>query len=197
MYGNSSNCICKLVFLGNSGVGKTSLAFRWSSGTFSDLIKPTIGANHQRKTIDIGGSKIDLYVWDTSGQEQFQSLTPLYVRSASVALIVASINDMNSFDSIQVWLDLLANSCDNIPPAILAINKIDQEDLSVITKDQIEERFVNKFNSIFYVSAATGENVNNLFTQAAKVAYSFVKSIEITDSKDISLQDKKNNRTCC
>ncbi|KAH0789527.1 small GTP-binding protein [Histomonas meleagridis] len=194
--GENTKLNCKVVLLGNSGVGKTSLAVRWSTGVFSNLINPTIGANHQRKTIKIEKSEMDLYLWDTSGQEQFQSLTPLYVRSASAAFVTASITDLESFESLKIWMDLLNNSCEKVPPAILAVNKIDLEDSAVMTREEIEERFSDQFNSIFYVSAFSGENVENAFIQVAKLAYDFTKTVEKTSTQDIT-QPINTKKSCC
>ena len=182
---------CKIVLLGNSGVGKTSLVMKWTNGDFHRTIKPTIGANHQRKTVQISANEeIDLYLWDTAGQEQFQSLTPLYARSASCAIVVAAINDRESFEALEQWLKLLEASCDPVPPVILAVNKMDLMGQACKTQEEIEQEYSAKFCGIFYVSAASGENVDNVFNQAAKSAYEFIKKVldaDKTTSNSVSV----------
>ena len=84
---------------------------KWTAGHFSSDLKSTVGANHQRKTVFIGKDEVELYLWDTAGQEQFQALTPLYVRNATTALITAAIDDSNSFDTLQTWIDLINSAC--------------------------------------------------------------------------------------
>ena len=176
---------CKIVLLGNSGVGKTSLVMKWTSGTFHRSIKPTIGANHQRKAVQVNNEEIDLYIWDTAGQEQFQSLTPLYARSAACAVVVAAIDDRESFAALEEWLKLLTASCERVPPAILAVNKQDLADHAVYTQEEIEQNFGSMFVGVFYVSASTGESVDTAFMQAAKSAYDFVKRAEEEEVKDV------------
>jgi small GTP-binding protein len=163
---------CKVVMLGNSGVGKTSIVMRWSSGHYHTDIPSTIGANHQRKTLLLGESEVDLYVWDTAGQEQFQALTPLYARSASAAIIVAATNDINSFNAIQSWINLVESSCERFPPLILAVNKTDLPD-PVLTDDEVHSKFAQRFQSTFYVSAKSGESIDTLFLSAGESAYRF------------------------
>lgn len=163
----------KAVLLGDSGVGKTALMTRWSTGTFTNN-SPTIGANHIMRKINFRDDSVDMFVWDTAGQEQFQSLTPLYVRSASVAIITAAINNADSFDHIGQWLSLLEASSLPVPPAILAVNKDDLE--PIITRDEIYERFSSKFTGIFFVSAKKNEMVNELFSDAATKGYDFFKT---------------------
>ncbi|EAY10951.1 Ras-related protein, putative [Trichomonas vaginalis G3] len=74
---------CKIVLLGNSGVGKTSIINKWINGTFDYDAKPTIGADHQTKTVTIRDNTVNAFIFDTAGGEQFQSLTPAYIRNST------------------------------------------------------------------------------------------------------------------
>ena len=189
---------CKIVLLGNSGVGKTSIVTRWTSGQWQSSIKPTVGANHQRKKVEIDDQEVDLFLWDTAGQEQFQALTPLYARSAAAAIIVTAINDISSFDSIDTWIDLVNNSCDSLPPIILAINKIDITENIVLTHDEIEDKYHSRFDGIFYVSAITGEELDNLFMQAAVKGFHYSQSGVTGQAKATSLTaTKTSSGGCC
>jgi small GTP-binding protein len=164
---------CKVVILGNSGVGKTSLVMQWTIGDYESQTGPTIGANHQRKTISVEGDEVDLFLWDTAGQEQFQALTPLYAHSAATALIVVAIDDIDSFKGIPTWADLLARSCDKAPPTLLLINKMDRAERAVLTKKDIKDRYGSSFHALFFVSASTGEGVDPAFQHAGELAYDF------------------------
>lgn len=184
----------KIVLLGNSGVGKTSLMNRWTIGKFSPP-KSTVGANHQRKTVFVGREEVEIYLWDTAGQEQFQALTPLYVRNAATALITAAVDDANSFDTLQNWVDLINSACEHIPPMILVVNKIDIVDHTSYSSDEIESRFGSMFSAVFFASAATGEGVDTCFMQAAHSAFKFSKSFTV--SKVVNCQDENNENKCC
>ena len=201
----------KVVLLGNSGVGKTSVAFRWTTSSWQKEINPTVGANHQRKTVKLHNKDTDVYVWDTAGQEQFQALTPLYVRSSCCAIIMASLDDENSFQSLSTWTELVQSACEKVPPYILAVNKIDLEDSidpgqmdgqnadepkSIMKKEDIESRFSKEFSSIMYVSAKTGEGVDELFILAADMGLKFLtQSSEAEKQPKLTINNEKKG--CC
>lgn len=196
MQETSRNPSCKVVILGNSGVGKTSLINRWTTGTWSTTVKPTIGANHQRKTVQFSETFVDVFVWDTAGQEQFQSLTPLYARSAACAIVTASITDSLSFEAIQTWIDLLKNACEVMPPLILAVNKIDLLNSNAVkTQEEVESEYGQLFSAVFFVSAQSGEAVDNLFVYAAQMGYEFM--IGNQPIKQQPLEPKKDDKKGC
>ena len=95
----------KIVLIGNSGVGKTSIALRYKEGKFNDNPKATVGASYFQKNIGFkDGSMLRLHIWDTGGAEKFKTVAPLYYRGAHAALVVYSIVDENSFRSLDNWL---------------------------------------------------------------------------------------------
>jgi small GTP-binding protein len=136
-------------------------------------MNPTIGANHQQKRVVLDDREIDLFIWDTAGQEQFRSLTPLYARSACVAILTISITDRRSFDNIDRWVDILTTSTEDIPPIVVAANKIDLRGNAELSNEEIENECRSRFAGLFFVSALTDEGINNLFTFAAQVGYRF------------------------
>lgn len=189
---------CKIVLLGNSGVGKTSLAIYWATGEVSLKTNPTIGANHQLKTLNINGEDINIYLWDTSGQEQFQSLTPLYAQSSAAAILTASIVDEDSFENLNTWINLLNNSCDKIPPIVLVVNKCDLDEKTwKYEKEYIYEKYGERFNNkIFFVSAVTGEGVENAFLEAAIAAVEFIGYMSEPQKKTIDINARKEGKCC-
>ena len=166
---------CKVVMIGNSGVGKTSLVNTWVNGSYTSKTTPTIGANHLRKIVKIDDDTLDVCVWDTAGQEQYHSLTPLYTRAAAAAIAVASISDVDSFESLKMWLQLVADSCEDVPPVILAVSKTDLATSETPSYDDIEAKYGEFFEGIFFTSALSGENVNSLFMQSAKLGLRFLR----------------------
>jgi small GTP-binding protein len=187
----------KIVVLGNSACGKTAIITRWTTGTFSPVSKPTLGSNHERKRVTLDGKgPVDLYVWDTAGQEQFQSLIPLYTRSSCLAIIVAAINDAKSFDAIPSWIDAVASSSDTPPPIILAVNKMDRAEEAVRTVESVHTEFDSKFIGVFFVSALTGEGIGSLFNSAAIEASSFSAKVVVTKARPLRTASEQK-RGCC
>ena len=189
---------CKVVFIGNSGVGKTSIVNYWINETFNSSIRSTIGANHQRKKFEFEDKIIDMFVWDTAGQEQYYSLAPLYARSASVAIATVSITDLNSINSVDFWISNIKESCEILPPIILVVNKIDLIQDYVLTQNEIENLFSNKYNGIIFCSAKTGEGIENIFEFAARLGYNFLKSNnENTIINKPEISEASENSKCC
>lgn len=191
----------KIVLLGDSGVGKTTCLTRWMTGKFYSNLRQTVGANHQRKVVELKDGSVDMFIWDTAGQEVFRSLTPMYARNSSAVIIVASIDDKASFNHIKEWIQVANNSIDPETPLILAVNKIDLGEENPYKTDQIEKDFRGMFNGIFYVSAMTGENIDSLFLQAANVGYEFflTKKDNPADSVTavVHTEEKPKKQQCC
>jgi small GTP-binding protein len=187
----------KAVLLGDSGVGKTSLATRWTTGTYSPSSKTTLGANHHRRRLTLEGEDVDLFLWDTAGQEQFQALTPLYARSAAVAILTTSILDPQSFRSIDQWISVLQSGADDLPPLVLAVNKIDRRESGFMTADEIQREYSKRFEGVFLVSALSNEEVDNLFMFAAIAGFRFTKEKNRSSQKGILSEKNIESRQCC
>ena len=98
----------KIVLIGSTGVGKTSIAQRYKEGRISTQTKATIGASYFKKTVHFkDSSSLDLHIWDTAGQERYQAQAPLYYKGAHAALIVYSVTDDTSFMSLNDWVNQL------------------------------------------------------------------------------------------
>jgi small GTP-binding protein len=154
---------------------------RWSTGLYNKSQSPTIGANCQRKQVLLRGDRVNVALWDTAGQEQFESLTPLYSRAAAVAIIVASVDKESSFERLDHWADLFGQSCgsgEEVPPIILAVNKMDiLKQRGPMTED-IDAKYRSKFADIFFVSAVTNENVEHLFMATVDAGNAFLEKRE-------------------
>ncbi|KAG7868303.1 hypothetical protein KL918_001961 [Ogataea parapolymorpha] len=96
----------KLVLLGESSVGKSSILQRVQNGTFDDTKASTVGAAFVSKKVskDNGDKMINLQIWDTAGQERFHNLTPLYYRNSNMAFIVFDMTSIDSFRKAEYWI---------------------------------------------------------------------------------------------
>ena len=152
----------KIIFLGDSGTGKTSIMNRYLNDTKPNNIHElTVGVDFQVKREEIDGQKIKLYLWDTAGQEHFRSIIKGYYRGKAAAVIVFDITNYQSFQSASYWLNEIAqNSSTNIRAPILLIgNKSDVASRREVS--QLEAETFASENRVIYVemSAVNKENI--------------------------------------
>ena len=96
----------KILLIGASNVGKSSIMTRYVDNIFSESYISTIGVDFKIKTLEVNNKIIKLQVWDTAGQERFRSITSSYYRGSSCIIVVFDLSDINSFiDAIEIWLD--------------------------------------------------------------------------------------------
>merc|ERR1712093_326559 len=96
-------CFVKVVAIGDSGVGKTSLIQMFEHTRFTENFKPTIGADFSNKEITIDGKIVMLQIWDTAGQERYQSLGTAFYRGADCCFLVYDITNRKSLDQLKIW----------------------------------------------------------------------------------------------
>ncbi len=134
-------CFVKIVAIGDSGVGKTSMIQMFEHTRFTENFKPTIGADFSNKEITIDGKVVTLQIWDTAGQERYQSLGTAFYRGADCAFLVYDITNSWSFDNIPNWKNsFLQKSMVSMPetfPFMVVGNKLDlADDSRAVEKSQ-------------------------------------------------------------
>ncbi|OHS93354.1 Ras-related protein Rab-5A [Tritrichomonas foetus] len=158
----------KVVMLGSTTVGKSSLVTRLTKDFFSSESVSTIGAAFLSKTLTIGKEQIKLQIWDTSGSERYRAMAPMYYQNADAAVIVYDITSKDSFNDINEWLsELLEKGPPNIIIALVG-NKLDLS-LNRKINTNVAQEFADKHNLHIFkeASALTGENVNDVFSDIA------------------------------
>lgn len=181
----------KLVFLGEQGVGKTSLITRFMYDTFNPQYAATIGIDFLSKTMYLDDRTIRLQLWDTAGQERFRSLIPSYMRDSNVAVIVYDISNKKSFDAIDKWIeDVRLERGSDVIIAVVG-NKNDLDNERRVTTDEAELKSKKLGASIFFeTSTKSGNNVKLLFKKIAQLLPIF------DDSKSESNNNRsKNNQS--
>ena len=111
------NCLkCKVIFVGDSSVGKSCIINRYINNSFSNLVEVTLGCNSLLKTITIDNYNIKFDIWDTAGMEKFRSLNAQFYKDANIVIFVYEIINLNSFNSIKnYWYnDVIENSNKNV-----------------------------------------------------------------------------------
>lgn len=162
----------KLIIVGDSGVGKSCLTIKAIKNYFEDLYAPTIGFEFLSFNIKLNEQTIKLQIWDTCGQEAYRSLINSFYRNASLAIIVYSIDNKNSFENLETWLNEIKTQSNPDIKIIVIGNKVDLEDLREVPKEK-GENFCNSHKLCFFMetSAKTGFNAQNLFMKAGRILY--------------------------
>ncbi|OMJ88167.1 hypothetical protein SteCoe_9987 [Stentor coeruleus] len=159
----------KLVLLGNSGVGKSSIAMRYVNNTFSEAFEVTIGGGYLQQIVRLkDGSSLKLDIWDTGGQERYRALLQLYYRDADAALITYDVSNAKSLEDCEYWVNELRRTEENCILCLVG-NKIDipAEEKKLNTK--AAQDFGDKYGMLFFeTSAKTGENINKLFENVSQ-----------------------------
>jgi Ras-related protein Rab-7A len=200
----------KIIILGNSGVGKTSLMERYVAAKFSAAYKTTIGADFSTKDVQVGKDLITLQIWDTAGQERFQSLGVTFYRGADACVLVYDVTDLASFKKLDSWRDEFLRAADvkeaNDFPFIVLGNKSDLDvSKHTVTNEMVSTWCASKGNIPFFaVSAKSGDGVDEAFLALVTAAAKKVKEAEevpiIPDTlklNDVSTKPRNRGGNCC
>ena len=206
---------CKIVLLGEAGVGKTSIITRYISGSFSQIVMTSTGSSFVAKKIELEDKKkVKLQIWDTAGQEKYRSLAKIFYQSAAVAVLVYDITLKKSFEQIkEYWVkEIKENAPEDIIIAIAA-NKSDDYLNQEVTMDEGKE-LAKSLDALFIcTSAKLGNGIDDLFKLSGEkflnpnknIAESYMNKNELLEQmnkkkieeiKKGNAKNKKKNKCC-
>jgi len=207
MSAHKKKVLLKVIILGDSNVGKTSLMNQYVHKRFSSQYKATIGADFLTKEVVVDDKVVTLQIWDTAGQERFQSLGVAFYRGADSCVLVYDVTDSKSFDNLESWMEeFLVHAAprnqESFPFVVLG-NKADLANAKrQVPQAKAKAWCATKGNIPFFeTSAKDALNVEQAFHTIAKNALqqeSTSKQIFIPQSLDLKPeQAKPQNANCC
>ncbi|CAD8116954.1 unnamed protein product [Paramecium sonneborni] len=188
---NNYNYLLKFIIVGDICVGKSCLVLQFTDSKFRNEHDATIGVEFGSKYTTINDKRIKLQIWDTSGQEAFKSIVRSYYRGSIGGILVFDVTSRQSFENITKWnKEIQSYACDKIEmtliqmkSAIIIIIYIRRQ----VSRDEAQAFAKREGFTYFETSAKTGENVNNVFEQMAKIILKRIDCGDIDPSQDVQL----------
>ena len=189
----------KVLLLGDSDVGKSSLILRYTDDTFNSKLINSIGVDFKMKKQEIDGKVIKVQIWDTAGHERFRSITYSYYRGANAIIIVFDLSDKKSFINITEWLKQIGKHAKENVFMFLVGNKSDLVDERKVTYEEAKQYADEHELPYIETSAKEGININELFDSSIKSFLTNAKNFG--GDKNIKLNNQNANTSeknaCC
>jgi small GTP-binding protein len=190
----------RILMIGDSGVGKTSLLNAFVGEEFSNPLT-TIGVDYRVQTITLDSPpqhKVKLQIWDTAGQERFQTITPSYYRNCNGVILVYAADDPQSFVRIHHWLKQIEMYSTLNPKIIIVGNKYDMKYVEVSQKEALGMAAENGNIPLFFCSAKEKQDVAKPFAAIAQEIYKQQQGCISNKQPPIKLlEEKKHKKSCC
>ncbi|XP_026866108.1 ras-related protein Rab-35 [Electrophorus electricus] len=190
----------KLLIIGDSGVGKSSLLLRFADNTFSGSYITTIGVDFKIRTVEINGEKVKLQIWDTAGQERFRTITSTYYRGTHGVIVVYDVTSAESFVNVKRWLHEINQNCDDVC-RILVGNKNDDPGSKVVETNDAQKFAEQMGIQLFETSAKENINVEDMFNCITELVLkarkeSVAKQQQQSEVVKLSKNSKRKKKCC-
>ncbi|XP_055389758.1 ras-related protein Rab-10 [Condylostylus longicornis] len=193
----------KLLLIGDSGVGKTCILFRFSDDAFTSTFISTIGIDFKIKTVELRGKKIKLQIWDTAGQERFHTITTSYYRGAMGIMLVYDITNEKTFENIVKWLRNIDEHANEDVEKMILGNKCDITDKRVVSRERGEA--IAREHSIRFMETSAKANINieRAFCELAESILDKTTGREANENPERVVIDRKGQdkapayKSCC
>ena len=195
---NEYDCLFKLLIIGDSGVGKSSVLSQYVDQTFINSHISTIGVDFKITNVNIGDKIAKLQIWDTAGQERFRTITTNYYRGAHGIILVYDVTNRESFDNIVNWVDNIERYSKN-PRLILIGNKTDLPNKRVVSYEEALDYSNSLGLSFLETSAKNNLNIEDIFTKLVHDIYDNNIKNKILEGmeKSVLIDNTESNNYCC
>jgi Ras-related protein Rab-6A len=182
----------KLIFIGDSSVGKSCLTTKAVKNNFEEYYQATVGFEFLTFNMKVNDKVIKLQIWDTCGQEIYKSLISNFYRNSSLAVLVYAIDNKESFTHVENWLNDLKSQANEDVRIFLVGNKADLEEDRKVTKEEGEKYKLDQHLDLFMeTSAKTGQNARNVLIEAAKILYNDYLKFDENNANNVPTPKKK------
>ncbi|KAM3130523.1 hypothetical protein pb186bvf_017332 [Paramecium bursaria] len=198
----------KIIVIGDSGVGKSSILKQYVLNQFPESIKPTLGLEFMKKIVQINDTEVELQLWDTAGEEVFRSLSKQYYRQAAAVLFIFDLTNQESMNGLIKWINDVNEIASQHIVKILVGNKSDAQ-RKVSKEDATQFMDSNKMAFYYETSAKTGNNVDLVFQKCVEqILLQLVTKQRFKDEVkhnqnvqnsvlDVNTHKEKSKRSCC
>ena len=197
----------KILILGDSAIGKTSLLLKYVDGYFPKIYISTLGVEFKSKTINLNGIDIKLQIWDTAGQERFHCITKNFMKGSDGIIFAYDITNRSTFDNLKNWISEAQEAAGDFEKIIVG-NKIDLEKERKVSKESLNKFCESKKIKGMEISVKKEINVNECFEALTKLIIEGKSKEELIQkygeveksSGNTSLKNKlnsKNKKNCC
>lgn len=194
-----TECCTRVVLIGDTQTGKTSIINRHINSDFSKFSPPTIGASVYTQSIVEDNLNLSINFYDTTGQEAFRSICKVYYRNTSAAIVVFDITNIKTFNNIDYWINEYYKQSDS-KLLFIAANKTYLKESAAVTYEEIHEK-AQKYNCEFiYTSALDGTSIEELFDNVIRKVTEIMKANindHIVNKKQLELRESKTKSKCC
>ena len=187
----------KCVFIGDQNVGKTSILNRYTYGSYNQFVQPTIGSSMSTQAFNTKIGMVKFNLWDTAGQERYRSIVPIYIKDASIIVIVFDLSNDETFEHLGEWFNSAKETAPQYASYVVVGNKLDlKPDVNLLFYQQE----CLKYNAQFCaVSALSGQNIEILFSMIAdSVSEQHVNQpLPSTANIENASSSPQNQSKCC